>query len=99
MKKMLVGVLMVLLLVSCSEKTSTYENKAKDAYDIMVNAMDENRQMTEEELDKVQDFTHEVKGVEDTTDLDRAISAMEMNFYEPEKFAKAKEAADKLLNN
>jgi hypothetical protein len=97
MKKLIVMIMVVLLLAACNQETTAPENKAKNTYDIMVKAMGENRQLTEKEESKVNEFTHQIRG-DKTTDLDRAISAMQMNFYQPIMFEKAKESANKYMN-
>jgi outer membrane biogenesis lipoprotein LolB len=95
MKKIMMLALLSGLLVACSQER-TEEQWAKDVYEIMVEASEEGRQLTEDELAEVQEYTHRAK-LANTTDLDRAIKAMEFNFYEPHSFSKAKDAADKIF--
>ena len=91
MKTILMSIIVAFLLIGCSQASSV----EKETYNIMVKASEENREMTEEEEEKVKEFTWVVK--ENKTELERAISAMEMNFYEPTTFEKARKTADELM--
>ena len=93
MKKLILATLMIGLLAACNQNETT----AQEAYDIMVTAHEEGRQMTEKEKEKVYAFTRKASDPQKKTDLDVAVGAMEFNFYQPDNFKEAKQYADEVF--
>ena len=95
MKKLILAMLMIGLLAACNQNETT----AQEAYDIMVTAHEEGREMTEAEEEKVYAYTRKAKNPQQVTDVERAVGAMEFNFYQPENFKQAKQYADEVFAN
>lgn len=84
-----------LSLMGCSER-----NEVENAYSIMVNAKNEDRELTEKEITEVENVAYSLISFnEDMTEneknLHRAISAMYLNYKIDPAFEEAKESYEK----
>ena len=107
MKKFILIIVCAIILASCAKQTSQDHQKANKAYDIMVKAYEDNRDLTNKEKSSIVKTIMDspVKDVDkDTRQLNRGIEAMYMNFYEtltdgePTHFNMAKKTTEKYLD-
>jgi hypothetical protein len=99
MKKLIIVLLGVFLLAACSQeqKTVKEESTAQKMFNLMVEAKDENRALTSDEAETLNDFYMNKPLDERGDELDYALSQMFFNFDNPVAFEEFKTKAEKVL--
>lgn len=97
MKKLMMVLSVVFMLVACSQakETETKATPEVEAFNIMVEAKEEGRMLTQDEAEKVHEVVTTLKGY-NTTEFDRWVEIMFNSYGNEERFAQAKEAAEKV---
>lgn len=85
--KKVIGLLFVLLFLSACG------HQGESAFDIMVKAKQENRELTSKEVSIVEKEVNVISWGE-KSDYEKSLGAMYMNFYADDKFYEAKESAE-----
>jgi uncharacterized protein YcfL len=103
MKKIVVALLTVFILTACSAQQTSTQDKAKEAYTIMVKASKEHRELTKIEEKTVDKYDKSHISLKGHDKLTSAVHAMYFNFYETlsgesQHFNHAKTEAEKYMN-